>query len=280
MNETKTEADSPVTVQIVSDIHPEYTNDSSPDILDFVTPSADILVLAGDCGNLHKPTQLEHLLLSACIQFKYVIYVPGNHEFYRFKYINSSPMETLQVRLENIERSVNGRLHGNVKRLHVLQRGMIRVGGALFIGCTLWSRAIFEGGLPTHIVRIGTRSNSGVTSLTKEGYNRLHEIDLDFITETVNEATEDDSVEKVIVITHHPPCRDMFFPHELTTKYSTLYYTDLPRELFEKVDMWISGHIHKTYDIAMPEGCRLVSNQIGKPNRPNLEFSREFIVDI
>ena len=64
-----------VELQIASDLHIEYKNDDIPDPLDYITPNADILILAGDIGSLYKINQLEGFLIKICQYFKYVIYV-------------------------------------------------------------------------------------------------------------------------------------------------------------------------------------------------------------
>ena len=68
--------------QIVSDLHIEYRNDQIPEPLDYITPTAEILILAGDIGSLYKYKQLVGFLEKLCVYFKYVVYIPGNHEFY------------------------------------------------------------------------------------------------------------------------------------------------------------------------------------------------------
>lgn len=283
------ETNPPLTVQILSDIHPEYTNNLSPDIREFLEPIADVLILAGDCGNLHKPAQLESLLLSACTAFKYVLYTPGNHEYYRVHSNTGVPMEVLEKRLNNIVDAVNNRLvtdHDTNspagQRLWLLQKSSVKIGTTLFAGCTLWSRPTFTVDLPGYIVRItAEKTTAGSRGLTKEEYTQMHESHVEYLQEIKEYYAADSTTEKLVIVTHHPPCRDMFGDTELTDQFASLYYTDLPREIFENVDVWINGHIHKTYDIVTPEGCRLVSNQLGKPGRRlNSDFVRDFIVEI
>ena len=57
------------TIQIVSDLHiEEYDNVPNP--LDFLIPSADILILAGDIGSFYKINQLTDFLTALCNYFK------------------------------------------------------------------------------------------------------------------------------------------------------------------------------------------------------------------
>src|SRR6056300_571740 len=72
-----------VRIQIASDLHIEYDNDGIVDPLNYITPSADVLVLAGDIGSFYKYEQLHNFLSRISEYFKYVIYVPGNHEYYQ-----------------------------------------------------------------------------------------------------------------------------------------------------------------------------------------------------
>ena len=68
--------------QIVSDLHIEYKSNDVPDPLTLITPSADILILAGDIGSFYQYDQLKTFLINLCPYFKVVVYVPGNHEYY------------------------------------------------------------------------------------------------------------------------------------------------------------------------------------------------------
>jgi len=281
------ETNTDLTVQLISDIHPEYTHNYKPNILDYVDPVTDVLILAGDCGNLHKPAQLENLLISACTAFKYVLYTPGNHEYYRVHSSNGIPMEILTHRLRNIVDNINARLidpstgESAGTRLWLLQKDMVQIGTILFAGCTLWSQPTFQEDLPNFIVRItAEKTAAGPRAITKEEYIQMHQSHVEFLWEAKQYFESNNTANKLVIITHHPPCRDMFQENELSDQYASLYYTDLPREIFENVNVWVSGHIHKTYRITTPENCLLASNQLGKPRRVNSDFVRDFIVEI
>ena len=49
-------------IQISSDLHIECVNDDNIDPLQYITPSADILILAGDIGSLYKIKQLKNFI--------------------------------------------------------------------------------------------------------------------------------------------------------------------------------------------------------------------------
>ena len=108
-----------LSLQIVSDLHIEYKNNSIPNPLDYVKPISKILVLAGDIGSLYKFEQLRGFLKKLCVHFEYVLYIPGNHEFYmQHDYDNNNPvsMEVLLGRLLSIEHEI--------ENLYILNRIM------------------------------------------------------------------------------------------------------------------------------------------------------------
>ena len=50
--------------------------------LDFIKPSAPIIILAGDIGSLYRIEQLEYFFSTIQEYFKYILYIPGNNEYY------------------------------------------------------------------------------------------------------------------------------------------------------------------------------------------------------
>ena len=78
--------DGMVKFQIASDLHIEFQNDSVPNPLSLITPSADILVLAGDVGSLYKHTQLEGFMKKLCSLFQVVLYHNIHNTLYCFFY--------------------------------------------------------------------------------------------------------------------------------------------------------------------------------------------------
>ena len=71
-----------VSIQIASDLHIECIDNDDVDPLDFVTPEAPILILAGDIGSFYRQKQLKNFLTKLCTHFQIVLYIIGNHEYY------------------------------------------------------------------------------------------------------------------------------------------------------------------------------------------------------
>ena len=95
-----------VQLQIASDLHIEYKNDEIPNPLDYIIPTAEILILAGDIGSLYKIEQLEGFLIKLSGYFKHIIYVPGNQEYYTINENEQTPMSILLNKLYKIEQHI------------------------------------------------------------------------------------------------------------------------------------------------------------------------------
>ena len=130
--------------QIVSDLHIEYKSDEVPDPLSLITPSADILILAGDIGSFYKFDQLKSFLQKLCPYFKVVVYIPGNHEYYKQQEYQPEKIKVLLERFMNIKKSINN--------LYVLNKSSAQIEDVCIVGCTLWSKPNIQ--VPKFIVRI------------------------------------------------------------------------------------------------------------------------------
>ena len=262
--------------QIVSDLHIEYKNNTTPNPLDYIKPVSQILVLAGDIGSLYKFDQLKGFLKKLCVHFEYVFYVPGNHEFYMQHDYDNTPLslDILLNRLLSIENEIDN--------LYILNRRSIILNNICITGCTLWSKS--EVKIPKFIVRIH--------GMTTEIYNKKHYSDLKYITKMIEHCQKNNL--KLIVITHHCPSFNiMENTHKMLSedygkenikkrdRYVSLYFSKLDNLLKkEKVHTWICGHIHQNFDYITNGGTRLVGNQYGKPRDNIDDYSKEFVIKI
>ena len=251
-----------VDLQIASDLHIEYKNDDIPDPLDYITPSADILILAGDIGSLYKIEQLEGFLVKLCVHFKYVIYVPGNQEYYTFNEYVPVNMNLLLNRLYKIEQ--------NIKNLYVLNKSSIMIENICITGCTLWSDLKIT--IPKFIVRIHGINN--------EIYTNKFNSDLKYIKKMIDYC--DNNNFKLVVVTHYCPSYTVTNDCKKRDKYISLYTSNLDYLLdTNKIHTWICGHIHTNFDyLHKQDGTRIVGNQKGKPKDKIEDYSKNFLVKI
>src|SRR5256885_9744420 len=101
-------------LHILSDLHLEFGTARIP------KTDANVVILAGDIhlGQEGRKRARRHFA------DKHVVYVLGNHEFYR----HSIPALT-----ENLKQETDG------SQIHVLENETLRLGGLTFLGCTLWT---------------------------------------------------------------------------------------------------------------------------------------------
>ena len=107
-----------IDIQIASDLHLEYNKDIK-DFNEIITPSAPIIVLAGDIGNLYTCENLRKFLAWCCNNFIAVIYIPGNHEYYTIR--NCPGKEKYQ--LDNILYDIQEEF----SNLYILTRKCIKI---------------------------------------------------------------------------------------------------------------------------------------------------------
>lgn len=248
-------------VQIVSDLHIEFNDNEDPNPLEYITPSSEILILAGDIGSLYKFNQLLVFLQKLSKLFEVILYVPGNHEWYCIPDHDPLTLPTLENRLNKISE--------RIKNLHILNRSSVRINNVCIAGATLWSNP--ECPVPPFIVRINGMK-------TKE-YKEQHLTDLNYIKEMIRYC--DKNKLKLIIVTHHPPTKKVLTIAKKRKKFDSLYATDLEYLLDRNnVHTWICGHVHKNFDFLSSKGCRIVGNQKGKPKDNIKNFSKKFLIDI
>lgn len=261
-----------ITIQIASDFHIEYKeNLSSPDInpdpLDYITPTGDVLVLAGDIGSLYKLKQLHTFLEKLVPHFQAVIYIPGNHEYY-IPNTNDKESTTTYLTISVLEKRLKS-LAETIPGLYILDRDSIRIGDVCIAGCTLWSspRCI----IPKYIVRIH--------GMTTEYYTRRHHQDVVYI-ENISKYCKNKGY-KLVMVTHYPPSMKVLEGTNKKTKFHSLYATDLENTMVTKekgIETWICGHIHKNFDFITDGKSRLLGNQRGKPRDKIADYKKDFIL--
>ena len=243
-------------LQIVSDLHIE-TKRETVNLSDYVTPVGDVLVLAGDIGSMYRTRQLCNLLEQACNQFPLVIFVPGNHEYYKLRKNHSRPFATLENTLTRFKE-----YHPN---FYFLNRSTLQIENYIFIGATLWTN---PEKFSDRIVRINC--------INKERFANMHMLDKKFIVKQLHTAKKKELVP--IVITHYPPVIDAVKETRLDDPYLSLYTNNL-EDLLPAAKVWISGHTHNNY-MKYKNNCLLVSNQLGKEKDNITDFSKRKIITI
>ena len=200
---------------------------------------------------------------------KPVIYVLGNHEFYRHSFPNL---------IGELRRETNG------SNIHLLENSAVEIGGVSFLGCTLWSdyrvngdeviaKAIAHKGISDYEL---IAKGSSRYLLTPEDTAIAHAMSLKWLKREV--ASRDPS--KTVIVTHHAPSRKSIPPWHVGSLLNGAFVSDLEEFIVEAaVPLWIHGHTHYCTDYKV-DRTRVLSNQRGYPGAVPAEFEAGLVVEI
>lgn len=241
-------------LRISSDLHLEgFTGKNDVELVNTFLPpdtrdAKSILVLAGDISS--KPEQLIDFLFVAERRFKKVIYIPGNHEFYRHDY---------NTWISKCEHDFGACLTNTVYALGTV--GFYELDGISFTFGTLWG----DGGkTPLDAFNVDHGLNdfrvikNGESRFTVHHMVQIHKAQKALIDQYLKSANG-----KKVVITHHMPSYRLCHPrfgNEINGGFAAncddiLAYDHAP-------DLWIHGHTHDTIDTTLWK-TRIVANPRG-----------------
>tara|TARA_Y100000591_G_scaffold331341_1_gene364959 strand:+ start:1171 stop:1926 length:756 start_codon:yes stop_codon:yes gene_type:complete len=247
-------------VYIVSDIHLECQNDDFNLSSVLIKPdhTNSILVCCGDICTLYKIDKIYRFFDYACSIFKYVIYVPGNCEYYK-------PTDTKKSITFSMLNQTLDSLSDRYNNLHILNNESIQVNDFLITGSILWSHIKYD--LPHHFK---------ISGFSKEIYNRKNKTCINFIKKQIQYAKQ--TKYKHLIITHYPPSKECLLNTnpDKKDKYKTMYYNNLDG-LFDNNLTWIYGHCHNNKNFKI-SNTQLVSNQYGKNNFFDSNFSNNYFI--
>ncbi|HEY8096158.1 MAG TPA: metallophosphoesterase [Methylobacter sp.] len=234
---------------ILSDLHFELNPNKINSFFQKLRTPADILILAGDiCAGYQIPA----IAKLACSKYEHVIYVHGNHEFYRH-----TREEVLSY--TNLAVSKN-------PGFHWLDCSEITVGNTRFLGATLWFREQF--------------------SVPKNYLNDFKQIRGDFSNWVYEENAR--AIEYIrrnarpldVVITHHLPSHRSVPLKYIADPGNCYFVCDMEGVIFESTpSFWIHGHTHSSFDYKLGE-TRIIANPRGYGNENAQDFRIEKVVDI
>lgn len=248
-------------VQILSDLHLEFGQ-----IVDFSFQKADVIIFAGD---IHLGTKGLDWIKKQ-ISKKPVIYVLGNHEYYRGAYPKT---------LHKIKAEAEG------SNIHVLENDHIVIDGMHFHGATLWTDFQLFGGDPRYYGAYCQKLMNDYKKIRRSpSYSRLRSIDTFEIHRKSLQWLEKSLQEKRgslnIVITHHAPSIRSVPEEYKQNSVTTAYASDLDAFIEKnKPDYWIHGHIHTPLRYQIGQ-TRIISNPHGYVDEKDNGFEKELIIDI
>ena len=246
-------------LRVLSDLHLEFGDSDLPDA------DADVVVLAGD---IHMGRAGRKWIRQ---QFagKPVIYVLGNHEFYR----HAIPELT-----EILKRDTDG------SHIHVLENSAVELGGVTFLGCTLWTdfrlardreyamRSAEDIMSDYQVIQASAEHRP----LRPEDTARLH---LESVGWLRRELAKQDPA-RTIVVTHHAPSARSIPPYHAGSPLNAAFASNLDAFVeASRVPLWIHGHTHHNVDYIIGS-TRVLSNQRGYPDQLAPGFDPGLVVEL
>lgn len=231
----------------MSDLHLEF----DPEFLPTNDTRADTLILAGDifvANDLERAEvsskywmkqKIINFLLTACKQFKHVIYILGNHEHYHGAF---NTTETI------IRKTMAG-----VRNFYFLDKNHIILDDVLFYGATMWTD--FMGGNPVSMKTAEfTMHDYKCVKADSSNYRKLAAKTILYehlsARNKLLDVLKENKLTKTVIITHHAPSSKSIHPiYANDTITNSFYYSDLSNIMLDnpQIDSWIHGHTHSSF---------------------------------
>lgn len=245
-------------IHVISDLHLEF----APFVPDPVAvEAADVIVLAGDISTGAKGIPWARKTFAG----KPIIYVAGNHEFYKHHWTRLIP------ELRDL-----AAIHG----IHFLENDSVTIDGVRFLGCTLWTDFLLfgEDKKPEAMsdslkfmndfseIRADSTQRVGKTrsTLSTDDTIRRHQESLAWLKSELACGDPDTTV----VITHHYPSRRSTGQKWTNDLVSAIFGSNLPTEVLLGAKLWIHGHTHESCNYRIGDSkrsVRVVCNPRGYP---------------
>jgi len=247
-------------IQLFSDLHIEFED------LDVNCSQADVVIFAGDIDVGTKGVAWIKRQKITCP----VIYVPGNHEFYR----HSHPRLIQKLRDASLDSNI-----------HVLENTSVSIDGVAFHGATLWTDFELFGD-PKYAGQKCQEMMNDFTLIRRDpSYSRLRTLDASIIHENtlawLGQSLEKSQNNKNIVITHHAPSKRSLPEKDADHIVSAAYASNLESFIEKyKPDYWLHGHVHTSLNYLIGN-CHVLCNARGyTKGRCNDDFNPYLLIEI
>jgi predicted phosphohydrolase len=244
-------------LQILSDLHLEFgPYEPEPAKADGVILAGDIH--AGDGGIAWIRRQFPG---------RPVIYILGNHEFYRHSIFKLT---------ETLKRETRG------SPIHLLENNAVEIGGITFLGCTLWTDFRLSRNQDAAMLAADQGMSDFRLIKDKSGKWLFRPWDsVKLFEESVGwlktELARHDPT-RTVIVTHHAPSPRSIEPFRVGDALNAAFASDLDDFIMESgVPLWIHGHTHYNVDYKIG-ATRIYSNQRGYPQTVADSFESEAVV--
>lgn len=264
---------------VLSDLHLEWQKFRPVHNGRRIDDGVDAVVLAGDISEGVQGI----CWARECFSTKEIVYVPGNHEFYRHN------IDATSEHMKEVAQRMG---------VHLLQRDCVTIDGVRFLGTTLWTDFEIFGAdsRDKAMHEAGMAMNDYWYIKTSEGFElnrsggirqrlfmpadslRAHHLNVQWLDA---ELAKGDPA-RTVVVTHHAPHWNSVELKYAADMLTAAYVSDLTR-LMGRSRYWIHGHMHSSSDYLV-NGTRVVSNPCGRMYRDgsqeNEAFNPAFVLEV
>lgn len=259
-----------VKIHVVSDFHLEFVG------LDLIheQPECDIVVVAGDV--FPGPEGIHWL---GHTFNKPVVYIAGNHEYYR----PDLDMEVVHALIQDAEKEY--------PHVNFLQNETITIQGIRFICATLWTDFNLYGN-PQLAEEIAVEGMCDFEQVTWGGGIPLNveKVKDEFYTSYgyMMEELQNPFNGKTVVVTHHLPSAMSIAPQYFNSSLNPCFGSNLNKFIKRfQPNLWIHGHTHSNVDYWI-DNTRVICNPYGYRNRvdrnngkrENWDFIPDLVIDV
>ena len=259
-------------IRLVSDLHLEM---GPYDVKSMPGDKDTVLVLAGDVGLIETPSSYKTFLEDLGLRFRRIIYVPGNHEFYRGSYPYS--IDKLIKNLEDIPNVIVG------------ERFKHQIDDVMFICATMWTDV--NGNDPIaamnirqmmndfRIIRTGNKIQPWQRKFTPDDCLAAFRTSTNcHIFPEIKRAKEQGL--KTVIVTHHLPSEQSIPSHYKNDPCNPGYASRLDDKIIQyRPDFWFHGHTHESCDYMIGD-TRILCNPAGYPSERNPMHDHRLMIEI
>lgn len=248
-------------LHILSDLHIEFGQ------LELSETDADVVILAGDIHVGEKGFDW------ARENFKNqeVIYVLGNHEYYR----GAIPKLTEKLRARS-----------DGTNIHILENEALAIQDFRFLGCTLWSDFRLLNNLDIAVIVAQETMNDYRLIRVSPVYRKIKPSDTAIWHRKSRTWLKHELIKgkkekkKTVVITHHAPSILSVPEQYKNDPLSASFASEMENFIEEtEADLWVHGHIHTSSDYQIGS-TRVLCNPRGYADEPNSHFDANLVIEI
>lgn len=248
----------------MSDLHMDFSKFEIPSMPD---DSETVLILAGDVAEIaHKSSYID-FFNEVCDQFKMVVYVFGNHEFYSDSIYRAHEHFARVVQRDN---------------LYVLDDQKIELGNIVILGSTLWTD--IDKGNPAlvyesknymsdyTVIRGGSPLMPYQRPLRPEDTIKRNMHSKNWLFSEITKAEAEGKF--VIVVSHHAPTWESVSEEYKNDRMTHNFTNDYSEALLdnEGPNLWIHGHLHRAIDYKMGKTI-VMANPRGYHSKQHNEYT-------